>query len=169
RARRRRRPGSRGGLRQSRLARAVPRDRPLEAVVELDRRLEADVLARLLDVRDAQLDVDVLERREDDVAGAAGEPLDALREVEDRHGGARVADVVALPDRVRVLETETHGLDHVVDVAPRADLRAVAAHREVVAAERRLDERADRTAADLARPVDVEGADGHRRDAELVV
>ena len=137
--------------RQRRLARAIPRDRPLEAVVELDLRVEADVLARLLDVRDAQLDVDVLERREDDLAGAAGEPLDALREVEDRHRAARVADVVALPDRIRMLEAEAHALDHVVDEAPGADLRAVAAHGEVVAAERRLDERADRAAADLAR------------------
>ena len=72
-------------MRQCRFAGAIPRDRPLEAVVELDLRVEADVLARLLDVRDAQLDVDVLERREHDLARAAGEALDALREVEDRH------------------------------------------------------------------------------------
>ena len=62
----------------------VPRDRPLEAVVELDLRLPAEQLARLLDVRDPQLDVDVVERREDDLAGAAAEALDPLREVVDR-------------------------------------------------------------------------------------
>ena len=50
---------------------------------------------------------------------------------------ARVADVEALADRVRMLEAEPHGLDHVVDEAPRADLRAVAAHGEVVAARAR--------------------------------
>src|SRR4029079_14902861 len=91
----RRAGASRDGLRQRRCPRAIPRDRPLEAVVELELRVEADVLARLLDVRDAQLDVDVVERREDDLARAASEPLDALGEVEDRDGAARVADVVA--------------------------------------------------------------------------
>ncbi len=60
-------------------------------------------------------------------------------------------------------------LDHVVDVAPGADLRAVAVDRQVAAGERRLDERADRAAADLARAVDVERAHGDGRQAELVV
>src|SRR5205823_7350886 len=146
-----------------------PRDRPLQAVVELYARLEADLVAGLLDVRDAQLDVHVLERREHDLAGTAGDALDALREVEDRHGRARVADVEALADGTRMLEAETHGLDHVVDVAPRADLRAVAANGQVVARERGLDERANRAAADLSGTVDVERAHGHDRQAQLVV
>ena len=47
----------------------VPSDRPREAVVELDLRLAAEQLARLLDVGDAQLDVGVVERHEDDLAG----------------------------------------------------------------------------------------------------
>ena len=50
----------------------VPRDRPGEPLVELDLRLEAEQLARLVDVRDAQLDVGVVERLEDDLARAAG-------------------------------------------------------------------------------------------------
>ncbi len=70
---------------------AVPRDRPLEPLVELDLRLEAEQLAGLVDVRDAQLDVRVVERLEDELARARREALDALREVVDRHGGARVA------------------------------------------------------------------------------
>ena len=56
-----------------------------------------------------------------------------------------------------------------VDVAPGADLRAVAVDRQVVARERRLDEGADRAAADLARAEDVERVHRHRRQAELVV
>src|SRR5204862_7708629 len=120
RARPRRRPAMRAGLRQCRLAGAIPRDRPLQAVVELHARLEADLVAGLLDVRDAQLDVHVPERREHDLAGAAREALDALCEVEDRHGRARVPDVEALADRARVLETEPNRVDHVVDVAPGA-------------------------------------------------
>ena len=68
-----------------------------------------------------------------------------------------------------MLEREHERLDHVVDVAPRADLRAVAVDHEVVPRERRLDERADRAAADLARPVDVERAHRHGRQSELVV
>ena len=51
---------------------AVPRDRPVEALVELDLGLEAEQLAGLLDVRDPQLDVRVVERLEDDVARAPG-------------------------------------------------------------------------------------------------
>ena len=47
---------------------AIPRDRPREALVEIDLRLEAEHLARLLDVRDPQLDVGVVERLEDDLA-----------------------------------------------------------------------------------------------------
>ena len=43
----------------------------VEALVELDLRLEAEQLARLLDVRDPQLDVGVVERLEDDLAGGA--------------------------------------------------------------------------------------------------
>ena len=60
-------------------------------------------------------------------------------------------------------------VDHVVHVAPGADLRAVAVDRQVAAGERRLDERADRPAADLARAVDVERPDRRRRQAELGV
>ncbi len=43
---------------------AVPRDRALEPLVELDLRLEAEELARLVDVRDPQLDVRVVQRLE---------------------------------------------------------------------------------------------------------
>ena len=73
------------------------------------------------------------------------------------------------PTRVRMLEAGERALDHVVDVAPGADLRAVAVDDEVAAGERGLDERADRAAADLARAEDVERAHGHGRQAELVV
>ena len=65
----RRRP--RDGRDGSALAAPVPLDRPREAVVELDPRLPAEQLARLLDVRDPQLDIGVAERGEDDLAGAA--------------------------------------------------------------------------------------------------
>src|SRR5439155_5514934 len=100
-----RRPAARAGrLRQRRLPASIPRDCPLEPVVELDDRVEADRLARLLDVRDAQLDVDVLERRKHDLARTAGDALDALGEVEDRDRRPWVADVEALADRVRMLE-----------------------------------------------------------------
>ena len=68
-----------------------------------------------------------------------------------------------------MLQTQKRRLDHVVHVAPRADLRAVAVDRQVAPRERRLDEGADRAAADLPRPEDVEGVDGHRGQAELVV
>src|SRR5438270_6801167 len=151
------------------MPRSVPSDRPGEALVELDLRLEAEDLARLLDVRDAQLDVGVVERLEDDLPGAAGEPLHALREVVDVHGRAGVPDVEAVADGLRPLEAEERRLDHVVDVAPGTDLGSVAVHDEVAARERGLDEGADRTAADLAGPVDVERVDGNRGEAELLV
>src|SRR5581483_4366586 len=51
------------------LSLAIPRDRPGEPLVELDLRLPPEQLARLLDVRDAQLDVRVVERLEDELAG----------------------------------------------------------------------------------------------------
>ena len=72
-------------------------------------------------------------------------------------------------DRLRVLEREQQAAHHVVDVAPGADLRAVAVDRQVAPGERRLDERADRAAADLPGAVDVERAHGDGRQAELVV
>src|SRR5581483_1843232 len=156
-------------LRGRQLPASVPRDCPLEALVEVDLRLEAEELPRLADVRAADLDVGVVERLEDDVARAAGEPLDPLRELDDRDDRAVVADVEALADRLRALEAEQHRLHHVVDVAPRADLRAVAVDRQVAAGEGRLDEGADGAAADLAGPVHVEGPHGHRRQVELVV
>ncbi len=102
---------------------------------------------------------------EDELTGASGQPLDPLREVVDRHRRARVSDVEALADRVRMLEREQQRLDHVVDVAPGADLRAVAVDDEVVAGERRLDEGADGAAADLPGAVDVERTDRDRRAA----
>src|SRR4051794_1059381 len=151
------------------LARLVPGDRALEPFVQLYLRLEPQRLARLADVRDPQLDVDVVQRLEDDVAAAARDALDALREVEDRHGRARVADVEALAGCLRALEAEQHRVHHVVDVAPGANLRAVAPHDEILACERRLDERANRAAADLSRPEDVERAHRHRGQAQLVV
>jgi hypothetical protein len=110
-----------------------------------------------------------VQRLEDQLARAAGQPLDPLRQVDDRHRRARIADVERVADRLRQLEAEQHRLDHVLDVAPRPDLRPVAVNDEVAACERGLDERADRAAADLARAVDVERVHGHRRDAELLV
>ena len=156
-------------IRARQCSRPVPRDRPLQALVEIDLRLEAELLARLRDVRHPDLDVGVVQRLEDDLAGRAGQALDALRQVVDRHRRARVADVEALARGLRALEAEQERLDHVVDVAPGADLRAVAVDRQVPAGERRLDEGADRAAADLARAVDVERPDGDRRQGELVV
>src|SRR3954451_15841978 len=105
---------------------AIPRDRLPEALVEIDLRLEAEHLARLRDVRDPQLDVRVVERLEHELPGAARQPLDALSEVDDRHRRARVADVERVADRLLEVEAEQDSLDHVVDVAPRTDLRAVA-------------------------------------------
>ncbi len=148
---------------------AVPRDRPLEPLVEVDLRLEAEQLARLVDVGNAELDVRVVERLEDDLTGAARQALDALSEIVDRHRRARVADVEALADGVRMLEGEEGAVDHVVDVAPRADLRAVPVDREVASREGGLDERADRAAADLTRPEHVERPHRGRRQAELGV
>src|SRR5712692_4739145 len=147
----------------------VPRDRPLQPFVQVDARPEAEQLARLLHVRDAQLDVGVVERLEDDLSGAAREPLHPLRQVVDRDRRAGIADVERLADRLRTLETEQRPLDHVVHVAPRADLRAVAVDRQLATRERGLDEGADRAAADLSRAVDVEGMDSDRRQPELVV
>ena len=132
-------------------------------------RLEPEQRPRLVHVRDPQLDVRVVERDEADLARAAGEPLDPRREVVDRDRRAGVADVEALADGGGVLEREQHRLDHVVDVAPGADLRAVAVDLEVASRERRLDERADRAAADLTRAVDVERTHRDRRQAELGV
>ena len=60
-------------------------------------------------------------------------------------------------------------LHHVGDVAPGADLRAVAMDRQVAAGERSFDEGADRAATDLARAENVEGTHGDGRQAELVV
>ena len=68
-----------------------------------------------------------------------------------------------------MLEREEQALDHVVDVAPGTDLRAVAVDLEVAPSERRFDERADRAAADLAGPEDVEGSNRDRGHPELGV
>src|SRR5205823_6754694 len=87
-----------------RLSCPVPRDRPLEAFVELHSRLPPEYGARLLDVRDAQLDVGVVQRLEHDLAGRVAEPLDPLREVVDRDRRARVANVERLADCVGMLE-----------------------------------------------------------------
>ena len=73
--RRRRR---RAGLGGCRLLRPVPRDRPGEAVVELDLRPPAEQLAGLVDVGDAQLDVGLVERRKTISPVAAGEAVDPL-------------------------------------------------------------------------------------------
>ena len=65
---------------------------------------------------------------------------------------ARVADVERLPDGVRMLEAEQHACDHVGDVRPGSDLRAVAVNRQVALRQRGLDEGPDRAAADLSGP-----------------
>src|ERR1043166_6140146 len=72
---------------------AVPTDRAGEALVEIDPRLPAEQLARLVDVRDPHLDVGVVERPEDDLGLRPRQPPDPRREVEDGHDRARVADV----------------------------------------------------------------------------
>ena len=53
--------------------RPVPRDRLLEALVEIDLRLEAEQLPGLFDVGHPDLDVRVVERLEGDLAGTAAE------------------------------------------------------------------------------------------------
>ena len=110
-----------------------------------------------------------MEWLEDDLTGASGQALHALSEIVDRHRRAGVADVEALADRVRVLECEEGAVDHVVDVAPRADLRAVPVDREVAPRERGFDECSDRPAANLTRPEHVERPHRGRRQAELRV
>src|SRR5918992_1393954 len=100
---------------------AVPGNRALEPLVEIDLGLPPERVVGLLDVRDPQLDVGVVERLKDQLARTAGQPLDALREVVDRHGRARVADVESLADGLRTLEAEECGVDHVIDVAPGAN------------------------------------------------
>src|SRR5262249_48904371 len=141
------RPGRRrarpGGSAQYRRLFPVPRDRPREALVEVALRLEPEPLPRLLDVRDPEFDVGVVERPEDDLAGRAGQPLHPLREVEDRHGRARVADVEGLTDGLVSLEAQQQRIDHVVDIAPGADLRAVAVNREVTPANPTLHQTSD--------------------------
>src|SRR5207302_11122423 len=144
----------------------VPRDRPFEALVEIDLRLPAEQLAGLLDVRNPELHVGVVQRLRDDLARTAGQPLDPLREVENRHRRPRVPDVQAMADGLGPLEAEQQRLDHVVDVAPGADLRAVAVDDQVAAGEGGLDERPNRPAADLAGSVDVERAHGDGRHAQ---
>ena len=110
-----------------------------------------------------------MERLEGDLPGARGQPLDPLGEIVDRDRGARVADVEALADRARMLEREQRAVDHVVHVAPGSNLRPVPVDREIPPRERGLDERADRAAADLPRPEDVERANGGRGKPELGV
>src|SRR5918994_1599301 len=88
-------------------------------------------------------------RAEGERSRGRGPELHPLGEVVDRDRRAGVSDVEALADRARMLEREKRAVDHVVDVAPRADLRAVAVNREIAARERPLDERPDRPAADL--------------------
>ena len=68
-----------------------------------------------------------------------------------------------------MLEREQRTVDHVVDVAPGSNLRPVPVNREVAPGERRLDERADRATADLARPEHVERAHGGGGEPELGV
>src|SRR6185503_4700010 len=80
--------GRLGGRAQCLLS--IPRDRLLETLVQVDLRLEAEHLARLLDVRDPQLDIGVVERLEGDVDVGPRQPADPQREVVDRDRGARV-------------------------------------------------------------------------------
>ena len=75
----------------------------------------------------------------------------------------------ACPTASAMLEACEHAADHVGDVRPRANLRAVVVDLEVASRERCLDERANRAAPDLARPVDVERMHRDRGQAELVV
>src|SRR4051812_38723676 len=100
---------------------------------------------------------------EDDLAPRLGEPPDPRGQVVDRHGRTRIADVEALANGARVLEAEEDCVGEVVDVAPGANLRPVAVDGKVAPRECRLDEGADRAAADLSRAVDVERADGDGR------
>src|ERR671937_544698 len=150
--------------RKRRLALAVPRDGAGKPVVEVDLRLEPEEPARLVDVRDADLHVGVVKGLEDELARRAGQPLHPRGQVEDRHRRARVADVEGLPHGPGVLEAEQERVDHVVDVAPRADLRAVAVDDEVGAREGRLDERANGAAGDRGRVDDVRRAAGELAD-----
>src|SRR5438067_2170589 len=74
----------------------------------------------------------------------------------------------ALTDGLVALEREQQRVDHVVDIAPRANLRAFAVDHEIFARERADGERVNRADPDLARAVDVERANGRRRQAVLV-
>src|SRR5207249_11870519 len=88
-----------GGSRQGRFSFPVPRDRAGEPVLEVDLRLDTEQPPRLVDVGDPDLHVGVVERTKHDLAVRPREPLDPLRQVENRHRRARVADVERLADR----------------------------------------------------------------------
>src|SRR4029453_4658525 len=83
------------------------------------------------------------------------------------HHTAGVADVERMTNRLWSRQTAKNAVDHVIDVAPRADLTPVVVNRYVFAAKRLQNEAMNRAFANLARPVNVEGADGHGRQPEL--
>ncbi len=122
---------------------------------------------RLVDVRDAQFDVGRQRRAEQDPAARADHAADRLGQAVDGDHRARIADVERLADRGRVLERAQHALDHVVDEAPGADLRAVAEDQQVLVLQRLAHEDRQSALAGLARAIDVERPHGHCRQAVL--
>src|SRR5688572_6517496 len=84
----------------------VPGDGALQPFLEIDRGLEAEKPAGLVDVGDAQFHVRERPLHEGEPRGGAAEADDHAREVVDGEDAARVADVEGLPHRLRLHEGE---------------------------------------------------------------
>jgi hypothetical protein len=116
----------------------------------------------------AQLDVGLVPRHVLDVRRAGGQPDDLLGQRVNGEGGARVADVEGVADRLVARQRQGDAVDDIVHVAPRADLRSVVVDGQRLAVQGAHDEVMDRPLADLARAVDVEWPDGHRGQLVLL-
>src|SRR5438105_1274840 len=143
-------------------------DRAAQPVLELDLGLPAEALARLRDVRLANLRIVLRKGLEDDLALRAGHLQDDVRELEQGEllRVAEVDGIVLVAHREQV-----EAADQVVDEAEAARLRALAEYRQRLAVERLAHERRDRPAVVRPHPraVRVEDPRDRRIDSLLPV
>src|SRR5262245_42026220 len=128
---------------------AVPRNRPGDPSFERYRRLVPEQRRGLLNRRHAQIDFWTRMRPEDDLRLRLRQPDDHVRELEVRRRPLRVAKIERLADGLWLFGAPQHAVHEVVDVAPRADLRAVVVERDRQMANRLEDDPANRAVTHL--------------------
>src|SRR5438477_226426 len=142
---------------------------PRNPLFEIDLGLESQQLTRFYNCRNSQLDVNVILARELNLRLRAKYPQDGAGETVDRRHRALIPDIEGFSDRLGMGHRQQDAFNHVVDIAPCANLCSIAMDFYQLVAQSALDEISQCALPNLPGTIHVERSQHRRRQPLLTV